>query len=251
MADNNRQFTVTTSLISMFDETGAQLRLAGLESGMSIAIWTPQINPDGKTTYPQEMRFNTMMSTDTVASLNWLIRNRIVPDWEAGKDFKYGIPCNRSMTAVIDIIGVGGEIYLRMSRDIDENRQAKNVHQFKFTNTNILLNYDPQSGAFDIDKVPAQFTMFTEVIAAYNAVTYSAGHGSRVANKFTISSMYNYLQAIASKLGVVVDTGYRRNPPLTGGNTVNSGNSSYGATPQTSGYNGQMQEVASITELLG
>ena len=138
-----------------------------------------------------------------------------------------------------------------MSRDIDENRQAKNVHQFKFTNTNILLNYDPQSGAFDIDKVPAQFTMFTEVIAAYNAVTYSAGHGSRVANKFTISSMYNYLQAIASKLGVVVDTGYRRNPPLTGGNTVNNGNSSYGATPQTSGYNGQMQEVASITELLG
>ena len=250
MADN-KQFTVSTSLISMFDETGSQLRLAGLESGMSIAIWSPQVNPDGKTTYPQEMRFTTMMSTDTVASLNWLIRNRIVPDWEAGKDFKYGVPCNRSMTAVIDIIGSGGEIYLRMSRDIDENRQAKNVHQFKFTNTNILLNYDPQSGAFDIDKVPAQFTMFTEVIAAYNAVTYSAGHGSRVANKFTISSMYNYLQAIASNLGVVADTGYRRNPPLTGGNTVNNGNSYYGANPQTSGYKGQMQEGASIYEIVG
>lgn len=251
MADNrNNQFSVTTSMISMFDETGTQLRLAGLESGMSFAIWTPQVNPDGRTTYPQEMRFTSMLSTDTVASLNWLIRNKIVPDWQSGKDFKYGVPCNRNMTAVIDIIGVGGEIYLRMSRDIDENRQAKNVHQFKFTNATILQNYDPQSGSFDIDTVPAQFTMFTEVIAAYNAVTYSAGHGSRVANKFTITSMYNYLQAIASKLSVVVDTGYRRNPPLTGGNP-NVQTSSYGATPQSSGYNGQMQEVASITELLG
>lgn len=251
MADNrNNQFSVTTSMISMFDETGTQLRLAGLESGMSFAIWTPQVNPDGRTTYPQEMRFTSLMSTDTVASLNWLIRNKIVPDWQNGKDFKYGVPCNRSMTAVIDIIGTGGEIYLRMSRDIDENRQAKNVHQFKFTNTTILQNYDPQSGSFDIDTVPAQFTMFTEVIAAYNAVTYSAGHGSRVANKFTITSMYNYLQAIASKLGAAVDTGYRRNPPLTGGNP-NVQTSSYGATPQSSGYNGQMQEVASITELLG
>lgn len=251
MADNrNNQFSVTTSMISMFDETGTQLRLAGLESGMSFAIWIPQVNPDGRTSYPQEMRFTSMLSTDTVASLNWLIRNKIVPDWQSGKDFKYGVPCNRNMTAVIDIIGTGGEIYLRMSRDIDENRQAKNVHQFKFTNTTILQNYDPQSGSFDIDTVPAQFTMFTEVIAAYNAVTYSAGHGSRVANKFTITSMYNYLQAIASKLSVVVDTGYRRNPPLTGGNP-NVQTSSYGATPQSSGYNGQMQEVASITELLG
>ena len=46
MADNkNEQFSVTTSLISMFDENGYQLRLAGMESGMSIAIWIPQVTP--------------------------------------------------------------------------------------------------------------------------------------------------------------------------------------------------------------
>lgn len=246
MADNkNNQFSVSTSLISMFDENSYQLRLSGLESGLSFAIWVPQVSPDGKLTYPQESRFNTIMNADAVSSLSWLIKNRIVPDWQAGKDFKYGVPCNRSMTTLIDIIGQGGEIYLRVSKDIDENRQAKNVYQFKFTNTPIVIGYDPQTGNFDIDKIPAQFTMFTEVIAAYTAVSYCAGHGTRVAEKFTISSFYNYLQAISAKLGVVVNTGYRRTPAFE------SNSSSTGSTPQASGYNGQMQEVASINELLG
>ena len=71
-----------------------------------------------------------------------------------------------------------------------------------------------------------------------------SGHGTRVATKFTISSFYNYLQAISAKLGVVVNTGYKKNPPI-------DGNKSYGSTPQTGGYNGQMQEVSSINDLLG
>lgn len=251
MDNRNNQFSVTTSLISMFDENGYQLRLAGLESGLSIAIWMPQVNPDGRMTYPQEMRFTTIMNVETVNSLNWLIRNRVVPDWQAGKDFKYGVSCNRSMTNVIDIIGVDGVIYLRMSRDIDDNRQAKNIYQFKFVDTNVLINYDPQTGNFDTEKIPAQFTMFTEVIAAYTAVAYSAGHGSRVANKFTISSMYNYLQAICAKLGVVVNTGYRRNPTQFEGSGNSANDPNHNSTPQTNGYNGQMKEVASINELLG
>ena len=112
MADNkNEQFSVSTSLISMFDENSNQLRLAGMESGMSIAIWVPQVSPEGKMTFPQQSRFNTILSSDTVGSLDWLIKNRIVPDWQAGKDFKYGVPANRSMTAMIDIIGISGDIY--------------------------------------------------------------------------------------------------------------------------------------------
>ena len=246
MADNkNDQFTVTTSLISMFDENGYQLHLAVMESGMSIAIWIPQVTPEGKMTFPQQSRFNTILSTDTVGSLDWIIKNRVIPDWQAGKDFKYGVPANRSMTAMIDIIGINGDIYLRISRDIDEDRKAKNVYQFKFVNTPVIIGYDPQTGAFDVDHVPAQFTMFTEVVSAYTAITALSGHGTRVATKYTISSFYNYLQAIAAKLGVVVNTGYKRNPPIDGGNKT------YGSTPQTGGYNGQMQEVSSINDLLG
>ena len=246
MADNkNDQFTVTTSLISMFDENGYQLRLAGMESGMSIAIWIPQVTPEGKMTFPQQSRFNTILSTDTVGSLDWIIKNRVIPDWQAGKDFKYGVPANRSMTAMIDIIGINGDIYLRISRDIDEDRKAKNVYQFKFVNTPVIIGYDPQTGAFDVDHVPAQFTMFTEVVSAYTAITALSGHGTRVATKYTISSFYNYLQASAARLGVEVNTGYKRNPPIDGGNKT------YGSTPQTGGYNGQMQEVSSINDLLG
>lgn len=253
MPDNNRnsQFSVTTSLISMFDENNYQLRLAGLESGMSIAIWVPQVSPDGKMTYPIEQRWSCILNGDTVGSLDWLIKNRVVPDWQAGKNFKYGVPCNRNMTMVIDIVGIDGEIYLRMTRNIDENRQSKDVFQFKFTNTNILSGYDPSTGNFDIDKVPAQFTMFTEVIAAYTAVAYCSAHGAKVGTKFTIQNMYNYLQAIAAKLGAVVNTGYRRNPPLDGGNNTHPNTNSYGSTPQSNGYNGQVQEVASLNELLG
>ena len=246
MADNkNEQFSVSTSLISMFDENSNQLRLAGMESGMSIAIWVPQVSPEGKMTFPQQSRFNTILSSDTVGSLDWLIKNRIVPDRQAGKDIKYGVPANRSMTAMIDIIGISGDIYLRISRDIDEDRKAKNVYQFKFVNTPVIIGYDPQTGNFDVDHIPAQFTMFTEVISAYTAISALSGHGTRVATKFTVSSFYNYLQAIAAKLGVVVNTGYKKNPPIDGGNK------SYGSNPQTGGYNGQMQEVSSISELLG
>lgn len=250
MADNNRnnQFTVTTSLISMFDENSYQLRLSGLESGLSMAIWIPQVNPEGKMSYPQEGRISMMLSMDTVGSLDWIIKNRVVPDWEAGKDFCYGVPCNRAMTNTIDIIGQNGEIYLRFSREIDENRHAKNTYQFKFTNTTVLIGYNPQTGNFDVDKIPAQFTMFTEVIAAYTAVAYTAGHGSRVANKFTVNSFYNYLQAIAAKLGAVVNTGYRNNNSQ---NYQNPNTSSYGSNPQTGGYTGQVQEVANIDALIG
>lgn len=241
----NDQFSVSTSLIAMFDENGYQLRLAGMESGMSIAIWVPQVSPEGKMSFPQQSRFSTILSADTVGSLDWMIKNRVIPDWQAGKDFKYGVPANRSMTAMIDIIGVNGDIYIRISRDIDEDRKAKNVYQFKFVNTPIIIGYDPQTGAFDVDHVPAQFTMFTEVISAYTAISSLSGHGVRVATKFTISSFYNYLQAIAAKLGVVVNTGYKKNPPIDGANKP------YGSTPQTNGYNGQMQEVSSINDLLG
>lgn len=244
--NRDRQFSVTTSMISMFDENSNQLRLSGLESGLTVSIWLPQVSPEGKMSYPREMRIDTIMQVDSVASLNWLIRNRVVPDWQAGKDFKYGVPCNRSMTNVIDIIGESGEIYLRISRDIDENRIAKNVYQFKFVNTPVLINFDPNSGNFEIDKVPAQFTMFTEVIAAYNAVTACAQHGARVGMKFNMSSMFKYLQAVSAKLGVTVENSYRSNPGFT-----NTNNNSYGSNPQTNGYNGQMQEVSSLNALLG
>lgn len=248
MSDNrNNQFNVTTSLVSMFDENSYQLRLSGLESGLSIAIWVPQINPEGKMSYPQEGRISMMLNMDTVGSLDWLIKNRIVPDWEAGKDFCYGVPANRAMTNTIDILGQGGEIYIRFSREIDEDRKAKNVYQFKFTNTTIIKGYNPQTGDFEVDKIPAQFMMFTEVIAAYTAVAYSAGHGARVATKFTISSFYNYLQAIAAKVGAVVNTGYRNN---NNQNYQNSNTNSYGSNPQTGGYTGQIQEVSSIDALI-
>lgn len=246
--NQNNQFSVSTSLISMFDENGYQLRMTGLESGLAIAIWIPQINPEGKMSYPQEGRISMMMNGDAVGSLDWIIKNRVVPDWQAGKDFCYGVPVNRAMTNMIDIIGQNGEIYIRFSRDIDENRHAKNTYQFKFTNTTVVIGYNPQTGNFDVDKIPAQFTMFTEVIGAYTAVVYSAGHGSRLANKFTIGSFYTYLQAIAARVGAAVNTGYRNN---NSANYQNPNTNNYGSNPQTGGYTGQVQEVSNIDALIG
>lgn len=241
----NNQFNVTTSLISMFDDNSQQLRLAGMESGLSIAIWVPQVSPEGKMSFPQQSRYSVILSAETVSALAWTIKNKIVPDWVAGKDFKYGVPTNRSMTSVIDIIGSNGDIYLRMSRDINEERKAKYVYQFKFVNTPVVAGYDPYTGEFNIENVPAQFTMFTEVITAYSAISSVCGHGTRYSMRGTLNSYYNYLQGIAAKLGVIVNTGYQKNPPLD-----TNRNNTYGSNPQTGGYNGQMQEVASINELL-
>ena len=43
--NRDRQFSVTTSMISMFDENSNQLRLSGLESGLTVSIWVPQVSP--------------------------------------------------------------------------------------------------------------------------------------------------------------------------------------------------------------
>lgn len=243
MADNqNNQFQVTTSLISMFDENSNQLRLAGLESGLSVAIWVPEITPEGKMTFPQEKRTSVILGADAVSALNWIIKNRIIPAWDSGKDFKIGVPTNRSATNIIDIIGVNGDIYLRMHKELDGDRKPKTSLIFKFVQTPTTTNYNPQTGEFDTELVPAQFVMFCDTIAAYTYVGSVAGHSGRVAQRFTINSFYQYLQAIASKLGAVVQTG--------GYNRGGAQGNSYGSTAGQSAYTGQMNEVSSMDALL-
>jgi len=238
MADNNQQFQVTTSLISMFDTNSYQLRLSGMDSGLSIAIWEPEIDPSGKLSFPNTKRHSIILNAEAAEALSYMIKHRVVPDYEAGKNFKYGIPTNRSCTNVIDILGLDGKIYLRMHRNVNADRVPEKTLIFEFSDTTIMTNYNPQTGEFDAETIPVQFAFFCEVVNAYTMVGQVAGHSGRVAMKFTIGSFYSYLQAIAGKLGAVVQTGYQRGAPRQNGGG------------QQTEYNGQMNEVDSISALL-
>ena len=240
MADNNnQQFQVTTSLISMFDTNSYQLRLSGMDSGLSIAIWEPEVDPSGKLSFPQTKRHSIILNPEAVEALSYAIRNKITPKYEAGENFKCGIPTNRSCTNIIDILGLDGKIYLRMHKNVNADRVPEKTLIFEFSDTTIMTNYNPQTGEFDADTIPVQFAFFCEVVNAYTMVGQVAGHSGRVAMKFTIGSFYSYLQAIAGKLGAVVQTGYQRGAQRQNG----------GGNQQTE-YTGQMNEVDSISALL-
>ncbi|MCM1213946.1 MAG: hypothetical protein NC548_05410 [Lachnospiraceae bacterium] len=239
MADNNQQFQVTTSLISMFDVNSTQLRLSGMDSGLSVAIWEPEIDPSGKLSFPANKRHSIILNAETVQALSLTIKNNILPKWEAGENFKCGIPTNRNCSNVIDFLGKDGKIYFRMHKNVNADRIPERTLLFEFSDTTIMTNYNPQTGEYDAETIPTQFAFFCEVINAYNMVGQVAGHSGRVAMKFTIGSFYSYLQAIAGKLGAVVQTGYQRGAPRQNG----GGN-------QQAEYNGQMNEVDSISALL-
>lgn len=240
MADNNnQQFQVTTSLISLFDTNSYQLRLSGIDSGLSIAIWEPEVDPTGKLSFPQNKRHSVILNPEAVEALSLAIKNKITPLYESGQNFKVGVPTNRGCSNVIDILGLDGKVYLRMHKNVNADRVPEKTLIFEFADTTIMTNYNPQTGEFDAETIPVQFAFFCEVINAYTMIGQVAGHSGRVAMKFTIGSFYSYLQAIAGKLGAVVQTGYQRGAPRQGN----------GGGQQTE-YNGQMNEVDSISALL-
>ena len=249
MADNNQnnQFTVTTSLISLFDENGNQLRLNGLENGLSIAIWVPAVSPDGRRTYPVPQRINTILNPVSAAMFGQTLAKDFVPCFEDGKNCVRGIHTNMNRTNMVALEINNGDIFLKIYKDINQDNVAKDIYSFKFSKTPLVKDYDGVSGQFEVEYIDAQFYLFVETVRAYTMIGEMAGHSNRVANKFTISSFYQYVQAIAAKLGVVVQNQYQH----TGGQGGNYQGQNNAPVPAPGGYTGQVNEVDDINALLG
>ncbi len=232
------RFAVSSSIVSMFDENSNQLRLAGYDAGMQIAIWEPEISPDGKMTFPEAKRHTVILSQEAIATLDHIIRNEVAEKIASGQSYKKGIPTNRASTNIIDIIVDNGSAYLRMSKELDADKKAKGTYLYKFAKDPVVVNYNPQSGEFDVEMVDAQFALFSSTVSMYTAAGVY-GHGAKYQMNFNMNRIHQILQAIATKLGVTINPGYN------GGNS-----SSTGAASQQPQYNGPMTEASDISALL-
>lgn len=243
MAANQNQgqarFSVTSSLVSMFDENSNQLRIAGYDTGLQIGIWVPSVSPEGKMTFPQENRHTIILSQEAVATLDCLLKNEVIEKVASHQPFKKGIPANRSATNMLDLIVTDtGDVYLRMNRDLNADKVAKETWLYKFAKDAITTNYNPQTGEFDVEMIDAQFALFCNTISAYTGMSQVAGHGAHNVLNYEMNRMYRYLQGIAAKLGVSITTEYG-----------NGGQSSI-RTTQDQGYNGAVNEASDISGLL-
>lgn len=242
MADNQRnnaRFAVSSSLVSMFDGNNNQLRLAGYDAAMQIGIWVPAISPEGKMTFPQENRHSLVLSHEVVATLDHIIKNQVLPAIENDRSFKKGVPANRAGTAIVEIIVQDGHVILQMNTNLDANKVAKETFQYEFAKDPVITGYNPTTGEFEVEMVDAQFALFCNTISMYTTVS-TYGHGSKYQMDFSMSRMYQMLQAIATKLGVAINTGY------SSGHSNNAG-SGPASQPQ---YNGPINEAGDISALL-
>lgn len=258
--NQNQQFTVTTSLLSFFDDASYQLRIAGLESALSISIWTPAVSPEGKVTYPREARVNLNLHPANVKALFDAIMDKegLLENFQNGKDDCVGLYSNNARTNMVTVSCRSGDFYLNLYKEIGEDKKPKQVYQFKFVKTPVIHGYDPNTGEFEVKPVESQFGLFVKTLEAYSMIGEMAGHSVRTACKFTISKFYDYLGAIAAKVGATLPQNY---PPR---NNYNNYQSQYGATPANyaqgstepafpvgdgSPYGAPIQEVDSVSGL--
>lgn len=240
---NQRQFQVTTNMLSMFDDQSVQLRLIGLDNALSIAFWLPVPNEGGKNSYPQDHRFSVILPPERVAALCYLLDNDIVPAFNAGKNISRGIFTTRANTTMLQISIEEGEIFLYLHRNINENRIPGDTMRFHFNSFMVLDKYDPRTGDYDVSSIQAAFYLFYQTVKMYtmDGCSGSSTHAYRHINRYNTDKIFRYLEAIATKLAVTVATPQYQNSHQGGFNNP--------APNQIQGP--QMKESDDLASLMG
>ena len=240
---NNQQqrFSVNTSMVSMFDDQGVQLRLGGMDNAMSIAIWLPVPKENGRNSYPVDHRFNFVLAPERVAALDFIIQDQILPAMANGQTITKGIFTNRSYTNMIQIGVEDDGVYLYLYSGINEDRIPTNTYRFHFDDFMVVNSYNAATGEYALDKCLATFYLFTQCIHAF--VTDS-GHAARVANRYTTDKIFDYLKGVANALHVVVQS----NSYSSGG--AQSGSGFMESVNQMANSASAIQEADSLNNLL-
>jgi hypothetical protein len=230
-----------------------KLRISGNGSGLSIAIWTPMISPEGMRKYPQETRYGTMLVPRNVSALNKIIRDYLVPVYERGQDAKYSLFTNAVRSTLLEVECNNGFFYLNIYLECDATTRASNKKiSFKFDAVPVLNKYDQATGEINVEYIQADFLLFTKAVGAYDDMVGGsvAGHGVRNADAFRNREFMDYLRAIATAVKAQLPAPvYQRtggfNPPQNGAVQTQSGYSA----PAEPVASAQMTEVHDITDL--
>lgn len=209
MADNNyQQNRVSTTGVTLFDENSTMLKLSYLDDTFSLSIAYPSTDANGKHSYPESARNGFLITIDRGAALyDTVICKDLQKALQEGNDFCEGIFLNRAKTSVFQIRIQDGEIYGVYCKNINEDKIAESSFVFHFQKTDLIEGYEPDTGNF-IDKggkVEGSFVVFTKYLeAGLNGMTNGIAHGDRKANQYSNRSVFEYLRAIAARLGVTV-----------------------------------------------
>ena len=251
--NSGNQISVSTSMLSIWDSgTGAQLKLAILNNGLSVAIWLPQISPDGTRKYPSENRFSTVLSQKNALAMERVLSTYIIPAYEKGVNHHAGVFTNSSRSNMVEIEVRDGDFYLLMHRNCDPvSRIPKDTIRFKFESSAIIDGYDSVSGDMNVVPIQADFFVFAKAIYAYNTLAGGAvaAHGSSMANINMNQRFMEYIRAIADAVHAQLPAPtYQNNGAYRPANMTRPGgyNTTQPNVPSVS-----TTEVNSLSDLLG
>lgn len=209
MDNNNNMYKdqITTSGVSIFDDTGNWLKLGYLDDALSLMICAPTIGDGGKRSYPQESRKPFIITLDRASAFNEeIIIKKVLPAIEKGEDYNGGIFLNKRKDAIFEIRIQSGEIYAAYHKDIGEDRSPKESYIFHFQKVPIVESYNPDGTSFEQSNTEGQFILFCKYVeAGVFDLHKSSAHASRKGNQYTISKIFDYLAGISAKLGVTVE----------------------------------------------
>lgn len=247
MPDNqSNRMSVSTNIVSMFDDQSVQLRIGGLDNAMSLAFWLPVQGDNGRNSYPQDHRISVVLTPERVAALDYVIQEQILPAMQEGKRISRSVFTSRSCTNMIQVSMEEDGIYLYLHKDINEDRIAKETYRFHFEDFMILTTYASKTGEYEMDKCLATFYLFTQTVHAF--VQDPGGvsaHGNRVGSRYATDKIFSYLTAIAQAVNAVVQA-----PSYGNGGNRNYTNPGFSGNSSENSAAPQMQELNSLSDIL-
>lgn len=220
MADNYQENNrVSTTGITLFDDSSMMLRLMYLGDTFSVIIADPEKNENGKNSYPDKNRHSFLITADRAATLyHKIISKDLAEAMQKHEDFSKGIFLNRGKTALLEIHYKDDEIYMAYFKDIDSERVANENYVFHFQKTDTIIGYTGDGSFEGQESVQGNFYIFCKYLeAGVYELANPSGHSMRRGNQYTTNSIFNYLKSIAAKLGVTVENGYHRKSEASSG----------------------------------
>ena len=249
---NNRQQnqrpSISTSLLSMWDanQNGMKFNVTALDSGLSVGMWVPFVGPDGRRSYPKEQRYMTVLSQKNCMLLEDMIVNKMLPEYMAGKNCRYGVFTNSAKSTMFELETRDGEFFANLYIGCDATTHvAQSTLRFKFESSAYVTSYDPTTGIYDTEPLQVDFFIFLKTIQGFNKLCAGliAGHGKMVAGNFQHVRLMNYIQAIANAVHAQLPAPtYVR--PMTGNGPMPS------PIPQAPTATPAMTEVSALSDLM-
>ena len=231
--NSNNRINISTSMFTIWDDNGNQLRISCLDTGLSLAIWQPVFNQDGRRTYPQEFRSNTIVRESSAIALNQIICVDILNAYENKMNIKKGIFTNNSHTTMIEVEVKNDKFYLTIYRGCDATTHIPAfTSTFTFGSYNIISDYDPKTGEYNTETIQAEFFLFAKAISAYCDLCagYIAGHGVQVTENQKNTKFMQYLISIMNAVHAEIpaqNTNYYRNNNTSSYSYGNGSNQSF------------------------